>query len=55
MAESAHAGRLRTYVDLRTAPTLVELPYLHAPTPPMLGTTWSLQLFAPDAGWETFK
>jgi hypothetical protein len=33
------------------APTLVELPYLHAPTPPMLGTTWSLQLFAPDAGW----
>lgn len=25
VAESAHAGRLRTYVDLRTAPTLLAL------------------------------
>jgi hypothetical protein len=32
-------------------PTAIALPYLHAPSPPTIGTTWTLRVFAPDTGW----
>jgi hypothetical protein len=32
-------------------PTALELPFLRAPSPPTIGTTWTLQVFAPDSGW----
>jgi hypothetical protein len=32
-------------------PTVIALPYLHAPSPPIIGTTWTMRVFAPDTGW----
>ena len=32
-------------------PSVVELPFLRALSQPNIGTTWTLQVFAPDTGW----
>lgn len=32
-------------------PTVVQLPFLRALSQPSIGTTWELQVFAPDTGW----
>lgn len=33
------------------APTVLELPYLRSQSPPTIGTTWILDVFAPDTAW----